>query len=165
MGDNILDMMKEAYGNSSLKEDNRGKQTAEYRVMEAKRVACVACGVMELKEKFVRRGMCPSCVTDFEKVEGDSKDNESKHPTSVPGWDGTLTELAHAVENLRYDKAAEFIYQLSMAFRERARADREAGKWWLATQLSKISGELGGAHFYTHRAWEICKPHMNLKGD
>ena len=32
-----------------------------------------------------------------------------KHPTNVPGWDGTLKELAYELENLRYDKLALFL--------------------------------------------------------
>lgn len=83
-----------------------------------------------------------------------------KHPNSVPGWDGTLEELAQAVENMSYDKVVEFIHHLDMAILNRGLRDREAGKTQLATGLFQVSKRLGTARAYMEQVWKLCKPHM-----
>ena len=39
------------------------------------------------------------------------------HPKKLKGWDGSLKDLAVALENLQYDKLGEFLSELSSALR------------------------------------------------
>ena len=71
-----------------------------------------------------------------------------------------LKELAGKIENLRYDKVAEFLDHLSCAFYERAVKDSDAGRWKLSKVLYSASHTFIGAKVDLLKAWEICKPHM-----
>jgi hypothetical protein len=84
----------------------------------------------------------------------------SKHPVGVPGWDGTLEELAQAVENLRYDKTAEFLEHLSNSFTKRSKSDREAGKPKLSNALYSAAHRTTVVRDYVWDAWIVCKPFM-----
>jgi hypothetical protein len=89
-----------------------------------------------------------------------SKDTCDKHPLNVPGWEGSLEELANAVENMRYDKTAKFIFYLSRALSARARRDRFSKKFKLSNQLSSCACALEMAANSVRLAWEICEPFM-----
>lgn len=84
----------------------------------------------------------------------------AKHPRKVKGFDGSLEELAFAVENMTYDETALFISYLAESFMERAVKDKEAGRLKLADQLLDIAEKLKVAEISTKMAWEICKPFM-----
>lgn len=86
------------------------------------------------------------------------------HPTYVPGWEGSLEELAQAVENLRYDKVSDFLYHLNMALQARSQSDTQAGKPQLSSFLIQASHKIASAALDIERAWIICKPHMITKG-
>ena len=88
--------------------------------------------------------------------------NCEQHPTDIPGWDGTLAELAEAVENMRYDKTAEFLWYLSQSFKDRSKRDRLAGRNKLANALYNAYTRTEVVRTYVSDAWSICKPYMRL---
>ena len=88
-----------------------------------------------------------------------------KHPDNVPGWGGTLEELAGAVENMRYDRAYDFVYHLTRAFRKRALRDRVTGKKKLADRLTDTANHLDEASCELFNAWIVCKPHMGVEDE
>jgi len=90
-------------------------------------------------------------------------DTCSKHPLDIPGWDGSLEELADAVENMRYDKAYAFVHHLSRAFRKRALRDRVSGKKMLAHNLSQAADHLDATSEAVFKSWVVCKPHMKVE--
>lgn len=92
-------------------------------------------------------------------------DTCTKHPLGIPGWDGTLEELADAVENMRYDKAYDFTYYLARAFRKRALRDRIVGKKELANKLTDTANRLDEASCELFNAWAVCKPHMRVEDE
>lgn len=87
----------------------------------------------------------------------------TKHPTSIPGWDGTLVELAEAIENLRYDKTVEFLEHLARSFRDRSLKDRLEGKTKLANALYNAYTRTDVVRTYVIDAWNICKPYMKAE--
>jgi hypothetical protein len=169
----ILKLMKDAQSKSTSKPSDiptkKSKPqhdgvTSEYRVIGNTRQTCMACGRVTHHSDIKKDGICFSCSVDFGKDAEPTEGLKTTHPATVPGWSGSLQELAYAVENLRYDETSKFIYHLAQAFRVRAQADREAGRKFLADRLSSVASELGGAHYHAFRAWEICLPHMKKDG-
>ena len=92
-----------------------------------------------------------------------NKDTCSEHLSNVPGWNGSLKELASAIENMWYDKTAEFIFHLSRAFAARARRDRFSKKFKLGNQLLSSAQVLEKAANSVNEAWKICKPYMKVE--
>lgn len=86
-----------------------------------------------------------------------------EHPLNIPKWEGTLEELAQAVENMRYDKTAEFLKYLAQCFRDRSKTDKLAGKLKLHNALYNVYTRTDVAAEYTKDAWKICEPHMPPK--
>ena len=83
-----------------------------------------------------------------------------KHPDHIPGWDRTLGELAVAIENMRYDKVADFLDYLQGALMKRAAKDREACRHGLATRLNRVATNIYQACDEMDEVWKLCKPHM-----
>lgn len=83
-----------------------------------------------------------------------------KHPTDIPGWEGKLEELAYELENLRYDRLAEFLLHLGNALWERGEEDKKAGRTKLSYNLQMGSLKVQHAHNFIGDAWKICKPKM-----
>lgn len=75
----------------------------------------------------------------------------------------SMEELADRIEDMRYDKVAEFLRFLAEAFLDRSVADNNAGKRKLAVELQCVYGWLSNAASECEEAWEICKPHMLLE--
>lgn len=76
------------------------------------------------------------------------------HPEKIPGWEGTLKELAQHLENLRYDRLEEFLSHLYTALSERAAKDQEAGRINLAKQLLTVCTHVNLARLYLLDAWD-----------
>jgi hypothetical protein len=83
-----------------------------------------------------------------------------KHPTNIPGWEGTLDELAIAIENMRYDKTIEFVERLESAINYRAVMDKRAGRKNLASHLFSAQVSLQSLQRNLRMAWAICKSHI-----
>ena len=85
------------------------------------------------------------------------------HPTTIPGWDGDLKQLAEAVEKMCYGCGAEFLHYLSAAFKERSVADLKAGKSQLAEMLGNVHQYLADASVALEQTWKFCEPFMKIK--
>lgn len=83
-----------------------------------------------------------------------------KHPDHVPGWGGSLEDLARAVIQMRYDKVAEFMDALARCLYEDQEADRKRGRKKLAGWLLLAAHDLGHVKRCINRAWTICQPRM-----
>lgn len=59
-----------------------------------------------------------------------------KHPDHVPGWEGSLEDLARAIVQMRYDKVADFLGAMALALYEDQVADRKRGRTKLAVALA-----------------------------
>jgi hypothetical protein len=88
---------------------------------------------------------------------------DSSHPVNILGWEGSLVDLAAAIENMRYDKVAELLGHLSKCFLDRSKRDRAAGKHQLANALYNCHTRSDVVRIYTEDAWDICEPHMRVK--
>lgn len=84
----------------------------------------------------------------------------SKHLDHIPGWPGTLEELAIAVEAMSYDKTLEFLTHLATCFSKRSAIDREQGRHNLANALYNAFTRTVVVASYVEDAWNICKPFM-----
>lgn len=81
-----------------------------------------------------------------------------KHPRTVPGYNGSLEQLAKDLENLSYDSLADFLKYLETALIKRSESDKIGGR-------TSLSGKLENAAKYTNlsekeirEAWEkYCK--------
>ena len=87
----------------------------------------------------------------------------SKHPDKVLGWDGTLEELAIAIENMRYDKTVEFLVHLAECFRKRSVEDRRMGRVSLSNALYNVYTRTSVVSEYVKDAWKVCQPYMTNK--
>lgn len=79
--------------------------------------------------------------------------------TSLSCWGDNLSALAERVEELRYDKVAEFLNQLSICFSRRVIKDKEANKPELAVALQDIANRLETAAIAMDVIWDICEHH------
>lgn len=85
------------------------------------------------------------------------------HLDHVPGWNGTLTELAQAIGNMRYDRVAEFLDDLRKDFLRQAQNDGEAGRSVLADRLRLTAYDMGMAQARMEHVWKTCEPHMKAR--
>lgn len=83
-----------------------------------------------------------------------------KHPENVPGWAGTLEELAYAIENLRYDKFGDFLLHLGAAVAARGLEDSAAKREQLGNTLAQMVIKIEGAFTYAAKAWKISEQYM-----
>jgi hypothetical protein len=86
------------------------------------------------------------------------------HRKEVGRYPGTLTDLAEAVGDLRYDALAEFLRLLQAKLDRDSGRDAGRGRARLAVSLRAASGHLGEAAADIQRAWRICEPHMAGEG-
>ncbi len=85
-----------------------------------------------------------------------------RHKIVVEKYDGTLTELAHAISDLRYDALVDFLEALSLKIDKDAENDYNAGRVHLGSELGMASIEIKQAAESIVKAWKISKPHMDL---
>jgi hypothetical protein len=83
-----------------------------------------------------------------------------KHPNNIDGFNGTLDELAQKIENMQYDKTAEFIDSLADYTKIRADTDKTKGREKLSSHLYEAVEELYKARDAFQRAWKTCEPYM-----
>jgi hypothetical protein len=83
-----------------------------------------------------------------------------KHPNNIDGFNGTLDELAQKIENMQYDKTAEFIDSLADYTKIRADADKTKRREKLSSNLYEAAEELYKVRDAFQRAWKICEPYM-----
>jgi len=84
----------------------------------------------------------------------------AEHPRHVEGFNGSLDQLAAAIGNMTYDKAAEFIEYLADDMKRQADADSARGRPKLAAELYATADELYQARDRMNEAWRICEPYM-----
>ena len=84
-----------------------------------------------------------------------------KHPSHVPGWDGSLKELAINVASMRYDKVAEFLKYFAQEINKQAKGDLEKSRAQLGGKLLRVSFALNSIVGEFNNIWRLCKPHMN----
>ena len=84
----------------------------------------------------------------------------NNHPITIPGYKGSIEDLAKSVENLRYDALEEFLECLKENLYERSEADYDSGKTKLSKTLSGLASDIESAAIYAYNAWSICKPYM-----
>jgi len=87
----------------------------------------------------------------------------SKHPDNIPGWGGSLEELAVAIENMRYDKTVELLSHLAESFRRRSVDDRRMGRIALSNALYNVYTRTKVVSGYVSDAWKVCQPYMENK--
>jgi hypothetical protein len=86
------------------------------------------------------------------------------HDTEVKRFPGTLTDLAEAVGDLRYDALAAFLMLLQGKLDRDAGQDESRGRVRLAASLRAATCPLGEAAAEVQRAWRICEPRMAGEG-
>lgn len=82
------------------------------------------------------------------------------HPTTVEGWNGSLTELAKSIAAMRYDTQAKFLALLSDELEQQSIDDRDRGRTQLAARMANVTANLDWATNDLIAAWRICEPHM-----
>jgi hypothetical protein len=82
------------------------------------------------------------------------------HGEKVPGYPGTLTELAGELGDLRYDALALFLRALARKLEADAAADADRGRSQLAAALKDGAAGVSTAAIEIERAWAISAPHM-----
>ncbi|MBI2582460.1 hypothetical protein HYV87_05030 [Candidatus Woesearchaeota archaeon] len=85
---------------------------------------------------------------------------ETKHPTHIDGYYGSLQALANSIGDMRYDKVAEFVGLLAQRVEAEAERDSAAGRTQLSGKLDLVSKHLYNAQAEIDSAWKICEPHM-----
>lgn len=83
-----------------------------------------------------------------------------KHPEEVKKYNGSLTQLAIDIGNLRYDKLAEFLDALRIKLASDTEQDNNAKRAKLAVQLNEAAINIEGALTAIENAWEISRPFM-----
>lgn len=82
------------------------------------------------------------------------------HKTTVEKYNGTLTDLAEDLGNLRYDALVDFLQHLSAKIERDAAQDQAKGRPQLATALRGCSEKLSAASLDIATAWKICDPYL-----
>ena len=90
-------------------------------------------------------------------------DDCSRHPTNVPGYSGTLEDLAKAVGFMKYSYLSEFLHYLSDDMRRQSRGDKRNNKPKLSSALHVCGAELRRAANVAGEADVICNPYMVAK--
>lgn len=83
-----------------------------------------------------------------------------KHPVEIEKYDGSLTDLAEDLGNLRYDALRDFLNQLAIKLYRDGMADFAADRRQLGEKLFLASISLEEVAELVHRAWVICEPRM-----
>ena len=83
-----------------------------------------------------------------------------KHPDRIARYQGSLTDLATEVGDLRYDALATFLDALSAKLASDGGKDAARGRAKLAASLARTSSHLAEAARETETTWQICTPYM-----
>ena len=83
-----------------------------------------------------------------------------KHPINVPGWSGSLDELARAVGSMRYDKVGEFLLFFQQEIVRQAEGDAKAERNRLSCLLEIHSDYIRLAKNNMDAIWNLCKKYM-----
>lgn len=91
-----------------------------------------------------------------------------KHTDTVSRYNGSMTQLAEEIGNLKYDALASFLSLLSKKIESDGEKDFSRGRIKLAASLKDCSLKdcslkLKESSLPIERAWEICKPYMETK--
>lgn len=86
-----------------------------------------------------------------------------KHTDTVSRYNGSMTELVEDLGNLKYDALANFLSLLSKKIESDGEKDFNRGRIKLAASLKECSLKLKESSLPIERAWEICKPYMEMK--
>lgn len=84
-----------------------------------------------------------------------------RHPTKVPGFEGSLKELAHAIAEMRFDALLEFLTYLEAEFDAQSKGDVARDRFSLAVALATVKTGCMVAKEGAKGAWAIAKLHMN----
>ncbi len=84
-----------------------------------------------------------------------------QHPTSVVGYEETLTVLAEAIHDMRYDKVAEFYKCVAVELHRQARGDLAKGRPKLAAKLESAARAAKQMQKKFEDMYCLCKPHMH----
>ncbi len=82
------------------------------------------------------------------------------HLMNVPGWSGSLKELADALGDLRYDALRDFLAALSEKLERDKIADYDRKRIRLGIELHHASAALDKAFRNIDEAWRISEPFM-----
>jgi hypothetical protein len=85
-----------------------------------------------------------------------------KHPTEIPGFDGSMEELADHVADLRYDALHQFLDALWRRLDMDHLADEQRCRKKLSDRLYAASVGVASASMAISDAWEICEPHETI---
>jgi hypothetical protein len=85
-----------------------------------------------------------------------------KHPDHVEGWEGKISDLAHAIGRMRYDKVVEFLDCLAREFYRQEKGDVSRGRHKLAAELLLVAVNIDYAKDHVEQAWEICKTRLDI---
>src|SRR4051812_5717721 len=86
------------------------------------------------------------------------------HHEEVERYQGTLTQLAGDVGDLRYDALAAFLRLLAAKLESDGIADAHRDRPQLASALRKGAAAVQEAGAEIERAWSICARHMQVTG-
>ena len=83
------------------------------------------------------------------------------HPLNVPKYDGTNTELARDITNMRYDAMAALFSDIASYLAGDSEADFDRGN----PQLSEGLELTAASQFITsdiakNNVWKVCRPYM-----
>ena len=83
------------------------------------------------------------------------------HRDHVAPYNGSLSELAEDVGNLKYDALADFLRLLAEKVERDGIKDRERGRVRLASALRGCADKLGASAAEAEEAWRIAEPFMS----
>ncbi|MFK7978790.1 MAG: hypothetical protein AB8G86_02310 [Saprospiraceae bacterium] len=82
------------------------------------------------------------------------------HKDQIDGYDGSPSDLATAIGDLKYDALAEFLSLLATKIAKDGAKDRSRGRVQLATSLENSAQHLLVAKSNMDMAWRISAPYM-----
>jgi hypothetical protein len=85
---------------------------------------------------------------------------ESKHPTKVANYEGTLEQLAQAILSMRYDNVEEFFSYVSAELRRQSKQDRRRGRARLSILLETAATTSWNLKQTFARISTLCRPHI-----
>jgi len=82
------------------------------------------------------------------------------HKDQIDGYEGSPTDLAEAIGNLKYDALANFLALLAAKIEKDGQKDHSRGRIQLATSLGNCAFHLKKAKLAIDKAWKISAPYM-----
>ena len=80
------------------------------------------------------------------------------HKDQVEKYDGSISQLANDIGDLKYDTLAEFLKLLAKKIQEDGDKDQTRGRVKLARELHSCAHDLRLGKIAIDKAWEISKP-------